>query len=89
MGLINAFTSSPQKQQLHEPLPASSKKRALLVGISYAGTKYELRGSVNDVNCMSYMLRERFGFPASCILTLTRKSNTVTSSFDLWLQNLL
>ena len=89
MGLINAFTSSPQKQQLHEPLPASagfpasSKKRALLVGISYAGTKYELRGSVNDVNCMSYMLRERFGFPASCILMLTRKSNTVTSSFDL------
>ncbi|EES16425.1 metacaspase-2 [Sorghum bicolor] len=79
MGLINAFTSSPQKQQLHEPLPASagfpasSKKRALLVGISYAGTKYELRGSVNDVNCMSYMLRERFGFPASCILMLTQE----------------
>ncbi|KAL6593722.1 hypothetical protein ACP70R_048623 [Stipagrostis hirtigluma subsp. patula] len=59
-------------------LPASyprvlgRKKRALLVGISYAGTKYELRGAVNDVNCMGYLLRERFGFPADCILVLTQ-----------------
>jgi LSD1 subclass zinc finger protein len=87
-GLINAFTS-PQpasgspRAALQEQVPAARsasfprvrgcKKRALLVGISYAATKYELRGAVNDVNCMSYLLRERFGFPADCILVLTRK----------------
>nr|CAB3500616.1 unnamed protein product [Digitaria exilis] len=58
-------------------LPASSsypargrgcQKRALLVGISYAGTKYELKGAVNDVNCMHYFLRERFCFPPDSIL---------------------
>jgi hypothetical protein len=59
-------------------LPASypharGKKRALLVGISYSYTKYELKGTVNDVNCMTYLLRERFGFPTDCILVLTRK----------------
>ncbi|RWW74526.1 hypothetical protein BHE74_00017536 [Ensete ventricosum] len=60
------------------------KKRAVLVGISYAGRRYELKGTVNDVNCMRYMLTERFGFPAECILVLTgteflhgAKSNTI------------
>lgn len=47
------------------------KKRAVLVGISYAGRQYELKGTVNDVNCMRYMLTEKFGFPAECILVLT------------------
>jgi len=91
-GLINAFTSPQQAPSgpgaaLQEP-PASCyyprvrgcKKRALLVGISYAATKYELRGAVNDVNRTSYLLRERFGFPADCILVLTRKYNTVLAS---------
>ncbi|KAI5019073.1 hypothetical protein ZWY2020_043961 [Hordeum vulgare] len=57
-------------------LPASypsarGKKRALLVGISYSFSKYELKGTVNDVNCIAYLLRERFGFPSDCILSLT------------------
>uniref|UniRef100_A0A804R467 Metacaspase family protein n=1 Tax=Zea mays TaxID=4577 RepID=A0A804R467_MAIZE len=62
-----------------QELPASfprvrgCKKRALLVGISYAATKHELRGAVNDVHCMSYLLRERFGFPEECILVLTQE----------------
>ncbi|GJN31672.1 hypothetical protein PR202_gb20097 [Eleusine coracana subsp. coracana] len=60
-------------------LPASyprvrgCKKRALLVGISYAGTEYELRGTVNDVYCMGFLLRERFNFRSDCILVMTRK----------------
>ncbi|XP_020161954.1 metacaspase-1 [Aegilops tauschii subsp. strangulata] len=59
-------------------LPASyprarGKKRALLVGISYSFTKYELKGTVNDVNCMAYLLRQRFGFPGDSILALTQE----------------
>ncbi|KAK1265930.1 Metacaspase-2 [Acorus gramineus] len=47
------------------------KKRALLVGVSYRSKSYELMGSINDVNCMKYFLRERFRFPNDCILVLT------------------
>ncbi|KAJ1296827.1 hypothetical protein BS78_01G332400 [Paspalum vaginatum] len=82
-GLINAFTApQPQLPEPHASAsPAAScyprvrgcRKRALLVGISYAGTRYELKGAVNDVNCMAYLLRERFGFPPDCILVLTQE----------------
>ncbi|WOL03806.1 metacaspase-1-like [Canna indica] len=54
-------------------LRARGKKRALLVGISYVGKRYELKGTVNDVNCMKYLLTERFGFPADCIIVLTEE----------------
>ncbi|KAB8092049.1 hypothetical protein EE612_017802 [Oryza sativa] len=47
------------------------RKRALLVGVSYKGTSYELEGTVNDVDCMRRLLGESFGFPANSILVLT------------------
>ncbi|CAN6294849.1 unnamed protein product [Urochloa humidicola] len=87
-GLINAFTSPSPQPTAPPPVPSFSqlpaaatyprprggcKKRALLVGISYAGTKYELKGAVNDANCMAYLLRERFGFPSDSILVLTQE----------------
>ncbi|KAK3147053.1 hypothetical protein QOZ80_3BG0277490 [Eleusine coracana subsp. coracana] len=55
------------------PRVRGCKKRALLVGISYAGTEYELKGTVNDVYCMEYLLRERFDFPTNCILVMTQE----------------
>ncbi|XP_062211449.1 metacaspase-1-like [Phragmites australis] len=83
-GLISAIVSPPPSSSpslrpggAAFQLPASyprvrgCKKRALLVGISYAGSQYELKGTVNDVNCMAYLLRQRFGFPSDCILVLT------------------
>ncbi|GJN41046.1 hypothetical protein PR202_gn00370 [Eleusine coracana subsp. coracana] len=83
-GLISSIVSpGAQQQPPTEPshqLPASyprvrgCKKRALLVGISYAGTEYELKGTVNDVNCMSFLLRERFHFPSDCILVMTQEN---------------
>lgn len=39
-----------------------SKKRALLVGINYPGTKHQLNGCVNDVMAMSQVLAQHFGF---------------------------
>ncbi|ONK75567.1 uncharacterized protein A4U43_C03F18250 [Asparagus officinalis] len=47
------------------------KKRAVLCGVSYIGKSYELKGTVNDVNCMKYLLTSRFNFPEACILVLT------------------
>ncbi|KAG8097319.1 hypothetical protein GUJ93_ZPchr0013g35853 [Zizania palustris] len=87
-GLISAFTSPQQASSSSGSqriggsygLPASyprvgGNKRALLVGISYAGTKYELRGTVNDVKCMSYLLSQRFYFPDDSILVLTQEDS--------------
>lgn len=51
--------------------PARGKKRALLCGVSYIGRRYELKGTLNDVNCMKYLLNTRFGFPEECMLVLT------------------
>ncbi|CAD6203882.1 unnamed protein product [Miscanthus lutarioriparius] len=53
-------------------------KRALLVGVSYTGTKHELRGTVNDVKEMRSLLCDRFGFPSACILELTEKESDPT-----------
>ncbi|KAM3294128.1 hypothetical protein ACQJBY_037185 [Aegilops geniculata] len=47
-------------------------KRALLVGISYAGTHLpELSGPIADVKSMSFLLTQKYGFPSQCILVLT------------------
>lgn len=78
-GLIYSLMFPPQAppSSSGDWLPASypreppGRKRALLVGISYSNTKYELKGSVNDVNTMSYLLRKRFGFLSDSILRLT------------------
>jgi hypothetical protein len=49
-----------------------SKKRAVLIGIKYTGRRSsELRGPINDVKCMRYLLTEHFGFPNDCVLILT------------------
>ena len=54
---------------------ARGKKRAVLVGITYAGMRRgcggELRGPINDVKCMRNLLCQRFGFPAECVIMLT------------------
>ncbi|RCV44516.1 hypothetical protein SETIT_9G379900v2 [Setaria italica] len=50
------------------------KKRAVLIGITYAGMRRgcgELRGPVNDVKCMRHLLCQRFGFPSECVIMLT------------------
>lgn len=57
-------------------IPASyprvfGNKRALLIGITYSSSRYELKGTINDVNCVAYLLAQKFGFPKESILILT------------------
>nr|CAB3500620.1 unnamed protein product [Digitaria exilis] len=57
----------------HFPCPRG-KKRAVLIGITYAGARRgcgELRGPINDVKCMRHLLCQRFGFPSDGIIMLT------------------
>ncbi|KAJ6794524.1 putative metacaspase-1 [Iris pallida] len=49
------------------------KKRAVLCGVNYTGRSYELKGTVNDVNCMRYLLCQQFGFVEESILVLTEE----------------
>ncbi|XP_042442972.1 metacaspase-1-like [Zingiber officinale] len=72
VGQAVGFLSRPTAGQLPSSFPGvHGKKRALLVGISYAGQRCELKRTVNDVNCVRYLLTEKFGYPAPCIVVLT------------------
>ncbi|CAA6664390.1 unnamed protein product [Spirodela intermedia] len=53
-------------------LPSGARRQeALLVGVAYRSTRYELRGSITDVNSMKFLLQTKFGFPAQSILVLS------------------
>eukprot|EP00929_Paragymnodinium_shiwhaense_P044696 TRINITY_DN22919_c0_g1_i2.p1 TRINITY_DN22919_c0_g1~~TRINITY_DN22919_c0_g1_i2.p1 ORF type:complete len:455 (-),score=45.68 TRINITY_DN22919_c0_g1_i2:217-1581(-) len=47
------------------------RKKALLVGINYEGTRAKLRGCVNDVHNIQKLLVETFHWKPDCIRTLT------------------
>lgn len=51
--------------------PPNGRKKALLVGINYFGTRAELRGCINDVKRMQGLLVHTYGFPSDCIMVLT------------------
>lgn len=46
-------------------------KRALLVGINYLGSRYQLNGCINDVNNMTSFLQTRLGYETKNIVMLT------------------
>mmetsp|Transcript_16721 Transcript_16721/g.25127 ORF Transcript_16721/g.25127 Transcript_16721/m.25127 type:complete len:479 (+) Transcript_16721:104-1540(+) len=61
----NNFTQNAQP-----PIMASGKRKALLIGINYKGTRAELRGCINDVHRMrQYLLTQSFPPQETIILT--------------------
>lgn len=54
-----------------QPASVNGQKRAVICGISYTGSRNQLKGCVNDANCMKYMLINNFKFPESSIIMLT------------------
>ncbi|PIA43470.1 hypothetical protein AQUCO_01900102v1 [Aquilegia coerulea] len=65
-----AYNPPPVSLPLSFP-SVHGKRRALLCGLCYRSKRYELKGSINDVNCMRYFLVEKLGFPHDSILILT------------------
>lgn len=66
----------PPLVRLVNPPPlvrVSSNKRAVLCGISYKNIESvkELKGCINDVSYMKFMLTNRFNFPEDSIIVLT------------------
>lgn len=51
-------------------------KKALLVGINYVGTSYELRGCINDVLNIKALLTTQYGFDAHNITTIFESEAT-------------
>ncbi|PVV04972.1 hypothetical protein BB560_000509 [Smittium megazygosporum] len=47
------------------------RKRALLIGINYTGSKFRLRGCINDVHRMKKFIIERFNFREEDMILLT------------------
>lgn len=45
----------------------------MICGISYKNSRHELKGCINDANCMKYLLINKFKFPESSILMLTEE----------------
>lgn len=64
-------------QKVNELVPSiiasSANKKALLIGINYTGTPYQLNGCINDVSSMSDKLSTVFGF--TNIMTLTDETD--------------
>eukprot|EP00882_Tetradesmus_deserticola_P009369 GHRQ01009888.1.p1 GENE.GHRQ01009888.1~~GHRQ01009888.1.p1 ORF type:complete len:212 (+),score=54.70 GHRQ01009888.1:176-811(+) len=52
------------------PQPQAGRKKALLIGCAYPGTSQALNGCINDVQCIEYCLKNRFGFvqPGSIVV---------------------
>ncbi|KAF7056220.1 hypothetical protein CFC21_063647 [Triticum aestivum] len=64
---VTRVSGAGRQLSVMRPIPnfggGRGKKRAVLVGIKYTKTRAcELRGPINDVKCMRYLLTERFGF---------------------------
>lgn len=53
----------------------SGRRKAVLIGINYIGTKNQLRGCINDVKNMSSFLNQRFNYSWDDMVILTDDQN--------------
>lgn len=67
-----ASAASPQRYSPAPP-PSHGRKKAVICGISYKYSRHELKGCLNDANCMKYLLINKFKFPEASILMLNGK----------------
>ncbi|CAM6028314.1 unnamed protein product [Sphagnum balticum] len=70
-------TPNPLQYSPQPPNPHGSKK-ALICGINYKYSRYQLKGCINDAKCMKYMLTTKFGFPEASVLMLSEEQQNPT-----------
>ncbi len=66
------------KLENHEITKAIPGKKAVLVGLNYAGTSVALQGCINDANRMKQTLKDKFGYKDVTVLTdrnITKQKN--------------
>ncbi|CAL0328173.1 unnamed protein product [Lupinus luteus] len=64
----------PSTYNLAPPNP-HGRKKAVVIGISYRFSRHELKGCINDANCMRYFLINKFNFPEASIIMLTEEED--------------
>ncbi|KAF0424543.1 putative Metacaspase-1 [Gigaspora margarita] len=69
----SSFSSIKPQQPTYtvQHLVAPKRRKALLIGINYFKTKFELKGYLNDVENMKRFLMELYNFPEENMLILT------------------
>ncbi|KAJ9048575.1 Ca(2+)-dependent cysteine protease [Entomophthora muscae] len=63
--------SSFNEKALSKPLSSFSRKRAVLVGINYFGTREQLHGCINDTKAIQDLLCDHYGFSIHNMKILT------------------
>ena len=77
---VNTNRVNRVNQVHHQPNPVITipqkvgQKYAILIGINYKNTNYQLNGCINDIQEMKDILMKQYGFSVNCILTLTDES---------------
>lgn len=56
-------------------MPSAGRKKALIIGCTYPGSRAALGGCVNDALCVEYLLRKNFGFEDIRVLRDDRQGN--------------
>jgi hypothetical protein len=71
--------------------PATTNKKALLIGINYNGTSSQLNGCINDINSVSTLLTSKYAFKPESITKITDETtkkptrNVILASFAQFL----
>lgn len=68
---------SPQVMRPQPPPAVHGRKRAVLCGANYRGHNKSLKGSINDVLAMRYLLVDKLGFPNASVIVLTGITNSI------------
>ncbi|KAJ2710810.1 Ca(2+)-dependent cysteine protease [Coemansia spiralis] len=78
-GTIPTYSIPQEMQQQASNVALSNcrgRKRALLIGINYFGSKHLLKGCINDVHNMKRFITEHFGFREADMVILTDDQHT-------------
>ncbi|KAJ2771729.1 Ca(2+)-dependent cysteine protease [Coemansia nantahalensis] len=78
-GSIPTYSIPQEMQQQASKVELSNcrgRKRALLIGINYFGSKHLLKGCINDVHNMKRFITEHFGFREADMVILTDDQHT-------------
>ncbi|OLL26047.1 Metacaspase-1A, partial [Neolecta irregularis DAH-3] len=76
----NQYMNYPNGQQYHfQYSNCTGRRKALLIGINYFGTKEELKGCINDVLNMSKFLSERYNYKEEDMVILRDDSSNPQS----------
>ena len=90
---IRDSAKTPSTDVIRVVSQTGGTKRALLIGINYKRTKYELRGCANDVTSMAFLLQKEYGYCFNDMVMLLdtkkHKLNATRANIITWLKRMV